>query len=83
MNTTKYKDADKAYEAGNDWVQKTGRIEKLDFLMETASQEFKDNIINEMVQWMGHDDFNEFFNHLRRNWNILTPQELDYEMNNE
>jgi len=26
-------------------------------------------------------EFNEFFNHLRRNWDIKTPQELDYAMN--
>ena len=80
MNTT-YKDADEAWEAGNEWIRQSDRWEKLDYLMETASPEFKDNIVNEMVRWMGQDDFNEFFNHLRRNWDIKTPQELDFEMN--
>ena len=80
MNTT-YKDADEAWEAGNEWIRQSDRWEKLDYLMETASPEFKDNIVNEMVRWMGQDDFNEFFNHLRRNWDIKTPQELDYDMN--
>ena len=79
--TTEYKDADEAWEAGNVWVRQTDRHEKLDYLMETASPEFKDNIVNEMVRWMGEEDFSEFFKHLRRNWDIKTPQELDYEMN--
>jgi hypothetical protein len=82
MNTTtEYKTHDEAWEAGNAWVRDTDRFEKLDFLMETASPEFKDNLVNELVKFMGQDDFNEFFNHLRRNWGINTPQELEYEMN--
>lgn len=83
MNTTntltEYKDADTAWEAGNEWVQDSTRFEKLDFLMETASPEFKDRIVNEMARWMGQEDFNKFFNHLRRSWDIKTPQELDFE----
>lgn len=82
MNTTEYKDADEAWEAGNEWVKDSRRHEKLDFLTETATPELTDNLLNEMVQWMGEDSFNEFFNHLRRNWNIKTPQEFNYEMNN-
>jgi hypothetical protein len=73
--------ADKAWEAGNRWVQTSNRWEKLDFLMETASSEFKDQLVQEMVRWMGEDDYNEFFNHLRRNWGVLTKPELEYEMN--
>jgi len=82
MNTTTtYKDADEAHDAGNEWIDSTRRFEKLDFIMETASIEFKDTFLNEIVQWMGEEDFSEFFKHLRRNWDIKTPQELDYEMN--
>lgn len=80
MNTT-YKSADEAREAGNEWIDTTRRSEKLDYLMETATIEFKDNFLNEIVQWMSEDDFDEFFKHLRRNWDILTPMELDYRMN--
>ena len=80
-NTTTYNTQDEAWTAGNEWVRESDRWEKLDFLMETASPEFKDNLINEMMRWMGEDDFNEFFNHLRRNWEILTPQEMEYELN--
>ena len=80
-NTTTYNTQDEAWEAGNEWVRESDRWEKLDFLMETASPEFKDNLINEMMRWMGEDDFNEFFNNVRRNYGILTPQEMEYEMN--
>ena len=81
MSNTTYKSADEAWEAGNQWVQDTRRWDKLDYLMETATLEFKDNIVNELVKFMKEDDFNEFFDHLRRNWEIKTPQELDYAMN--
>jgi hypothetical protein len=78
---TTYKSADEAWEAGNEWIDTVNRFEKLDYLMETASVEFKDNFLNEIVQWMGEEDFSEFFKHARRNWSIKTPQELDYAMN--
>ena len=81
MSNTTYKDADEAWEAGNQWARATRRWDKLDYLMETATPEFKDNIVNELVKFMSEDDFNEFFDHLRRNWDIKTPQELDYAMN--
>ena len=81
MSNTTYKSADEAWEAGNQWVHQSNRYEKLDFIMETATPEFKDNIINELAVFMSEDDFNEFFDHLRRNWEIKTPQELDYAMN--
>ena len=81
MITTPQQDADQAYDAGTEWIDKSDRFEKLDFIMETASVEFKDNFLNEIVQWMGDEDFSEFFKHIRRNWGFKTPQELDYDMN--
>jgi hypothetical protein len=82
MNTsTTYKDADEAYDAGTEWIDCTRRSVKLDYLLETSTQEFKDKLLDEIVQWMSEDDFREFFNCLRRNWNVLTPQELDYALN--
>ena len=78
MTTTQ----DEAYDAGQEWIKESNRFEKLDYLMETASIEFKDTFLNEIVQWMGEDDFDNFFKHLCRNWDIKTPQELDYLMNN-
>ena len=77
---TTYKDADQAYEAGNEWINTADRFEKLDYIMETASVEFKDNFLNEIVQWMGEEDFSAFFEHIRRNWDFKTPPELDYLM---
>ena len=82
MTTTPQQDADQAYDAGTEWIDSTDRFEKLDYIMETASVEFKDIFLNELVQWMGEEDFSEFFTHLRRNWELKTPQELDYQMNN-
>lgn len=86
MNTTntltEYKDADEAWEAGNEWVRATDRWDKLEYLEETCSSEFKEKtLLHEVVKFMGENDFDEFFNHLRRNWDIKTPQELDYAMN--
>jgi hypothetical protein len=81
MTNTTYQTRDEAWEAGNEWVRESDRWEKLDLLMETASPEFKDNLVNELVKFMGQHDFNEFFNHLRRNWGMLTPQEMEYEAN--
>ena len=83
MNNTEYASYDEAWEQGNDWVRKSDRWEKLDFLQEVCSSDFLEKtLLHEVVKFMGQDDFNEFFNHLRRNWDIKTPQELDYEMNN-
>ena len=83
MNTTTtYKDADEAWEAGNDWVRESDCWEKLDYLKETCSKEFlEETLLHQIVKFMSQDDFDEFFNHLRRNWDIRTPQELDYDMN--
>ena len=78
MSNTTYPNADEAYDAGTEWIDKSDRFEKLDFIMETASVEFKDNFLNELVQWMGDEDFSEFFKHLRKNWGFMTPPEIAY-----
>jgi hypothetical protein len=80
MNTTEYKDADETWEAGNKWVQATSRWDKLHYLTETAP-ELQESLVNEMARFMSEESFNEFFTHLRRNWDVKTPQELDYAMN--
>ena len=82
MSNTTYPNADEAYDAGTEWIDKSDRFEKLDFIMETASVEFKDNFLNELVQWMGDEDFSEFFKHLRKTWGFKTPPELDFNLNN-
>jgi hypothetical protein len=82
MTNTTYQTPDEAWEAGNEWVRESDRWEKLEYLQETCTTDFVEKeLLHEVVKFMGQDDFNEFFNHLRRNWGINTPQELEYEMN--
>lgn len=60
------------------WFNDTNRHEKLEYLYETCSEDFiKNNLVQEMVTWMGEDDFDAFFKHLARHWEIKTPAELD------
>lgn len=73
---------DEAYEAGQRWIYKSDRWEKMEYLKESCSSDFLQNhLMDEMVRWMGEDDFTEFFKHLCRNWDIKTPQELEHLMN--
>lgn len=78
-----YDNTDAAYEAGQEWIiYKSDRWEKLEFLKETCSPDFLENhLMDEMVRWMVEHDFEEFYKHLCRNWGIVTPQELEYQMN--
>jgi len=81
MNNT-YNTVEEAYEAGQDWIHKSTRHEKMDFLKESCTADFIENkLMDEMVRWMGEDDFSEFYKHLCRNWGILTEPELDFQMN--
>lgn len=54
------------------------RWEKMEWLQEvTGSEFFNETLRDEMVRWMGEDDFNEFYDHLCRNWSIArTPTEM-------
>ena len=54
------------------------RWEKMEWLQEVTGQEFfNETLRDEMVRWMGEDDFNEFYDHLCRNWSIArTPTEM-------
>jgi len=80
--TTTYKDADAAWMAGNEWILKSDKWEKLEYLKETCTTEFlQETLPRELMNFMNEFEVAEFFNHLRRNWGIKTPQELDYEMN--
>ena len=48
------------------------RQHKLEWLQETCSQEFINKVLlQEMVRWMGEDNFEQFYDHLCRNWNIV------------
>ena len=73
---------DNVEELGEEWLERTNRQEKLEYLYETCSEDFiKNNLVIEMVTWMGEDNFTEFFEHLCRNWEIKNPYELELAMN--
>ena len=74
--------ANQAWEAGQEWIKQSDRFEKMEYLQETCSSDFLEcHLMDEMVKWMGEKDFSEFFQHLCRNWDIKTPQELEHLMN--
>ena len=55
------------------------RFDKMEWLEENCSEEFmKETLVQEMVRWMGENEFEEFYDHLCRNWEIAKgPEELD------
>ena len=70
------------YKLGKDWVQRTNRQEKLEYLYEVCNPDFiKNHLVQEIVTWMGEDDFTKFFDHLCRCWEIKNPYELELAMN--
>ena len=54
----------------------------MEWLKETCSQDFIENqLMDAMVQWMGEDEFDKFYDHLCRNWEIArSPNELEAKM---
>lgn len=61
---------------------KMNRWEKLEWLKETTSHDFYENhLMDEMVRWMGEDDFSKFYDNLCSMWEIArTPTELQAKM---
>ena len=56
------------------------RFDKLEYLLETCGGDFiKNHLLNEMTQWMGENDFAEFFDHLCSQWDIKNPEEVEEE----
>lgn len=71
-----------AYQAGREWIKKSTRWEKLDFMKETCSQDFYNNhLMYEMARFMGEKDFDKFFKQVAHHWDILTPPELEHQWN--
>jgi len=58
------------------------RYDKLEWLKETCSKDFiENNLMDEMVRWMGEDDFEAFYDHLCRCWDIARDaKDLNYRM---
>ena len=54
------------------------RFDKLQYLLDTCSSDFiKDcNMLQEMVSWMGEDDFSEFFEKICSQWEIKSRRRL-------
>lgn len=60
------------------------RFEKLEWLEQTCSEEFvKETLVQEMVRWMGEDDFEQFYDHLCRMWEIKREEDIDTELEEE
>ena len=59
------------------------RVEKLEWLRESCTEEFvHQQLLDEMVMWMGEEDFNRFYDHLCSCWDIAkTPEELNVMIN--
>jgi hypothetical protein len=55
------------------------RYDKLEWLEQTTSPQFmQETLLLEMVGWMGESGFEEFYDHLCRNWDIArSPKELE------
>ena len=55
------------------------RYEKLEWLEQTCSEKFmKEEFVLEVARWMGEDEFEAFYDHLCRNWDIArSPEELE------
>jgi hypothetical protein len=55
------------------------RYDKLEWLEQTCSEKFmKEEFVRELVAWMGESGFEEFYDHLCRNWEIArSPEELE------
>jgi hypothetical protein len=55
------------------------RFDKMEWLEETCSEEFMtETLVQEMVRWMGENEFEGFYDHLCRNWEIAKdPEELN------
>ena len=58
------------------------RYDKLEWLEQTCSESFiKETLVLEMVRWMGEDEFEQFYDHLCRMWEIAkSPEALDEEL---
>jgi hypothetical protein len=68
----------KIEDMNQDWYRSTSRFDKLQFIKETSSPIwFEEHFLQELVTWMGEDEFNAFFkNQLVRYWEMKPEPEL-------
>lgn len=58
------------------------RFDKLEWLFESCGHTHVNvNVLTELVNWVGEDDFNKFYEHHCRVWGIKSPEELLEETN--
>jgi hypothetical protein len=56
----------------------TTRFEKMEWLFESCGEKHvMDNVLPELVNWMGHDEFSKFYEFHCRVWGIKSAEELD------
>ncbi len=55
------------------------RTEKIQWLRDTCTKDFVHNqLLDEMVMWMGEDDFSKFYDHLCGCWDLArSPEDPD------
>lgn len=59
----------------------TTRFDKMEWLIESCGYSHVNiNVLTELVNWMGEDDFNEFYEFHCRAWGIKSPEELSEEV---
>lgn len=58
------------------------RHDKMEWLEQTCSKDFLNNhLLLELVNWMGEDDFDEFYTRLCGNWCIKRePNDPEYDL---
>jgi hypothetical protein len=61
------------------YLKVMNRYDKLEWLEQTTSPQFmQETLVQEMVRWMGEDEFEQFYDHLCRMWEIArSPEELE------
>jgi hypothetical protein len=61
------------------------RWEKIEFLKETTTVDtYTTQLLNELVSWMGEDDFSRFYDHFCSNWDVCRSyQELNEKYGDE
>ena len=66
----------------NQATQELGdRYDKVQYLRDNCSQQFVQvDLLDALVQWMSESEFDQFFDHLCRNWEILLPSEYEERM---
>jgi len=62
----------------NNSMNTTTRFEKMEWLYESCGEKHViNNVLPELINWIGHDDFNKFYERHCSLWDIKSPEELN------